>query len=91
MRALLQFTVRVGAKQALGIIQASAAVSLLQPLVTALQQELDQATHVAREVDEVARDVRRELVQISVDVPEGTFTATVPLEVTNPSGAPAER
>ena len=91
MRALLQFTVRVGAKRALGIIQASPAVPLLLPLVTALEQELDQATHVAREVDEVARDVRRELVQISVDLPEGTFTATVPLEVTNPSGAPAER
>ena len=91
MRALLQFTVRVGAKRALEIIQASPAVALLLPLVTALEQELDQATHVAREVDEVARDVRRELVRISVDVPEGTFTATVPLEVTSSIGAPAER
>ena len=91
MRALLQFTVRVGAKKALKIIQASPAVSLLQPLVTALRQELGQATHVAREVDEVAGDVRRELVQISVDVPEGTFTATVPLEVTSSICAPAER
>ena len=91
IRALLQFTVRVGAKRALEIIQASPAVSLLQPLVTALRQELGQATHVAREVDEVAGDVRRELVQISVDVPEGTFTATVPLEVKNPTGAPARR
>ena len=91
MRALLQFTVRVGAKRALEIIQASAAVSLFQPLVTALRQELGQATHVAREVDEVAGDVRRELVQIRVDVPEGTFTATVPLEVTSSIGAPAER
>ena len=91
MRALLQFTVRVGAKRALEIIQASPAVSLLQPLVTALEQELGEATHVAREVDEVARDVRRELVRISVDVPEGTFTATVPLEVTSSIGAPAER
>ena len=91
MRALLQFTVRFGAKKALEIIQASPAVSLLQPLVTALRQELGQATHVAREVDEVAGDVRRELVQISVDVPEGTFTATVPLEVTNSICAPAER
>ncbi len=91
MRALLQFSVRVGAKRALGIIQASPAVPLLQPLVTALRQELGEATHVAREVDEVAGDVRRELVQISIDVPEGTFTVPVPLEVTNPSGAPAER
>ena len=91
IRALLQFTVRVGAKRALEIIQASPAVSLLQPLVTALRQELGQATHVAREVDEVAGDVRRELVQISVDVPEGTFAATVPLEVKNPMGAPARR
>ena len=91
MRALLQFTVRFGAKKALGIIQASPAVSLLQPLVTALRQELGQATHVAREVDEVAGDVRRELVQISVDMPEGTFTATVPLEVTSSICAPAER
>ena len=91
MRALLQFSVRVGAKRALEIIQASPAVPLLQPLVTALRQELGEATHVAREVDEVAGDVRRELVQISVDDPEGTFTAPVPLEVTNSIGAPAER
>ena len=75
--ALLQFTVRVGVNRALEIIQASPAVPLLLPLVTALQQELDQATHVAREVDEVARDVRRELVQITVSLEEGILTATV--------------
>ena len=75
--ALLQFTVRVGVNRALEIIQASPAVPLLLPLVTALQQELDQATHVAREVDEVAGDVRRELVQITVSLEEGILTATV--------------
>ena len=75
--ALLQFTVRVGVNRALEIIQASPAVPLLLPLVTALQQELGQATHVAREVDEVAGDVRRELVQITVSLEEGILTATV--------------
>ena len=81
MRALLQFTVRAGAHRALEIIEASEACSLLLPLVTALRQGIGQATHVAREVDEVAADVQRELITIEIAVAEGIFTAYVPLRV----------
>ena len=49
-----------GLARTLELIQASPAADLLVPLVTALQQELGQETHVAKEVDEVAADVRRD-------------------------------
>ena len=86
MRALLQFTVRAGAYRALEIIEASPAHALLLPLVTALRQGIGQATRVAREVDEVAEDVRRELLTIELAVPEGIFTAYVPLQVADDAG-----
>ena len=50
-----------GLARTLELIQASPAADMLVPLVTALQQELGQETHVAKEVDEVAADVRRNL------------------------------
>ena len=62
--ALTLFAVRLGLDQALRLIQESPAARLLLPLVTALQQELGQETLVAREVDEVAKDVRRDLVDM---------------------------
>ncbi len=80
MRALLQFTVRAGAHRALEIFEASQACALLLPLVTALRQGIGQATHVAKEVDEVAEDVRQELLTIELTVPEGVFIADVPLQ-----------
>ena len=86
MRALLQFTVRAGAHRALEIIEASPTGALLLPLVTALRQGIGQATHVAKEVDEVAGDVRRELLTIELAVPEGFFTACVPLLVVDDAG-----
>ena len=86
MRALLQFTVRAGAHRALEIIEASPADALLLPLVTALRQGIGQATHVSREVDEVAEDVWRELLTIELAVPEGIFTAYVPLQVVDEAG-----
>ena len=86
MRALLQFTVRAGAHRALEIIEASPADALLLPLVTALRQGIGQATHVSREVDEVAEDVRRKLLTIELAVPEGIFTAYVPLQVVDEAG-----
>ena len=53
-----------GLARTLELIQASPAANLLVPLVTALQQELGQETHVAKEVDEVAADVRRNLADL---------------------------
>ena len=57
-----------GQARALNLIQASPAADLLLPLVTALQQELGQETHVAKEVDEVAADVRGNMVKLSAVV-----------------------
>ena len=54
-----------GLARTLELIQASPAANLLVPLVTALQQELGQETHVAKEVDEVAADVRRNLADLA--------------------------
>ena len=54
-----------GLTRTLELIQASPAADLLVPLVTALQQELGQETHVAKEVDEVALDVRRNLANLA--------------------------
>ena len=56
-----------GLARTLELIQASPAADLLVPLVTALQQELGQETHVAKEVDEVAADVRRNLAGLNAD------------------------
>ena len=54
-----------GMARTLELIQASSAADLLVPLVTALQQELGQETHAAKEVDEVAADVRRNLADLA--------------------------
>ena len=61
IEVLPQFVARFGPGRALELVQASPAGPLLLPVVTALQRELGQATHVAREVDEVARDIRLDL------------------------------
>ena len=79
IKVLLQFTVRVGAYRALEIIEASPAAELMLPLVTALKQGIGQSTRVAKEISEVAEDVQKELLEIELEVLEGTFTAHVPL------------
>lgn len=48
---------------ALRLLQASPATHLLLPLITALQHELGQTSQVAKEVAEVARDVRDRLAE----------------------------
>ena len=91
IEVLPQFVARVGPGRALELVQASPAAPLLLPLVTALQQELGQVTHVAREVDEVAGDVRLEMLEIRASAQIGTPTVTANLTVTNPADSPAER
>lgn len=54
----------IPADRALNLIQASPAAALLLPLTTALQQELGQKTRVAKETEEVAADVKRELATL---------------------------
>ena len=89
IETLTRFSASAGAKRTLELIQGSQAAPLLLPLVTALQQELGQVTHVAKEVDEVAGDVRRQLVQLAGSARAGTPTVRATLTVTNPGGAPA--
>ena len=45
------------------LIVASAAADLLLPLTTALELELGLEPRVAREVEEVAEDIRRDLAE----------------------------
>ena len=64
MRALAVFSVHLGPSRALELIQRSPAADLLLPLVTALEQEVGLKPRVAREVDEVAQDIRKELAKM---------------------------
>ena len=64
LNAIPLFIVRVEPARAIELIQASPAAQGLLPIVTALQQELGQTTHVAKEVDEVAADIRRIFVEL---------------------------
>ena len=65
IQGLVTLAVISGQARALNLIQASPAADLLLPLVTALQQELGQETHVAKEVDEVASDVRGNMAKLN--------------------------
>ena len=76
VQALTQLSFNYGLPRALEIIQASPAADLLLPLVTALQQELGQETHVAKEVDEVAADIRRNMMRLSASIGLGVPTWT---------------
>ena len=64
IEALTCFISRVGPARSLELIRESPAAQLLLPVVTALQQELGQSTHVAKEVDEVAKDIRDRLAGV---------------------------
>ena len=62
--ACLFFIATAGSARAFELIQASPSVHRLLPLVTALQQELEQITQEATEVEEVAKDVRKIFSQL---------------------------
>ena len=59
VETLMSLSVGLGPADMLTLIQASPAASLLLPLVTALEWELGMEPRVAREVEEVARDIRK--------------------------------
>ena len=77
IRALVLFSVHLGPSRTLGLIQGSPAAELLLPLVTALEQEVGHKPRVAREVDEVAQDIRKELAKIRTPVPLPTRVTTI--------------
>ena len=61
VKLLLLASITLGAAPVREWILASPAADLLLPLTTALDQEIGLQTHVAKEVDEVAQDIRRDL------------------------------
>ena len=61
--ALMTLTIELGAAHVHELILASPSANLLLPLRTALEQELGRETRVAKEVEEVARDIRRNLAK----------------------------
>ena len=61
---LMRISVDLGPRRVSEVIQASPAADLLLPLTTALEQEMGLAPRVAREVEEVADDIRRKLATL---------------------------
>ena len=62
--ALVFFSAALGPARMRELIQASPATDLLLPLTTALEWELGLQPRVAREVEEVARDIRLDLARL---------------------------
>ena len=62
--ALMAFSIDLGPARMRELIQASPAADLLLPLTTALEWELGLEPRVAREVEEVAEDIRRDLAKL---------------------------
>lgn len=61
---LFGYTIRLGNKSILDLIEASSSADILHPLAVALRQELDIAAPVAMEVSEVAKDIRSKLAEL---------------------------
>ena len=61
VEVLMAFCVELGPARSLDIISTSPSAPLLLPLTTALERELGKAPRVAREVEEIAEDIRRDL------------------------------
>lgn len=64
IESLIAYTIRIGPSSVLALIEASPSVNRLYPLVTALRQELGIETKVAKEVEDVARDIRQDLARL---------------------------
>ena len=64
VQAVLLYCARIGAERAMKLIGESPTPETLLPLVVTLQQELGHSLRVAKEVDEVARDIGRTLAEL---------------------------
>ena len=64
IRALMRFSVPLGAERMRKLIQASPAAGFLGPLTTALEREMGLDPRVPEEVSEVAEDIRRDLAKL---------------------------
>ena len=66
LRALVEFSVHLGPRRLREFVEASPSAAFLSPLATALAQEEGLQPRVAREVEEVAADIRVELKTVSL-------------------------
>ena len=82
--AVAYYVGRIGLGRTLELIQESPAAETLLPLVTALQLELGQNPRVAKEVLEVAQDVRGKIVALKAQLTGGAATGGFALRVTKP-------
>ena len=62
VESLLDFSIALGPERMRKLIDESPSAALLQPLLVALEQELGLKPRVAREVEEVALDLRKKLL-----------------------------
>ena len=76
LRALLILSAQLGPTRVLGAVGGSSAADRLLPLTTALQQEIGLKPRVAREVEEVAHDIRKELARVRTGVRASNTIAT---------------
>ena len=60
---LIKFSIEIGPARMREMIRASPAAVLLLPFTTALEREMGLESRVAREVEEVAEDIRRDLAK----------------------------
>ena len=77
------FAAAVPPARALEIISESPAAPLFLPLVTALELELGQETQVAKEVEEVALDIRHKLVELRGKLQSDNPTLNIGATVSN--------
>jgi hypothetical protein len=63
IESLMAYTIRFGPGPMLALIEASPSINRLFPLVTALRQEVGIETKVAKEIEEVASDIRKDLAR----------------------------
>ena len=65
---LLQYFATIEPAEALALIESAGAIDPLQPIVVALQGELGQSPSVARELDEVSKDVQNTISRLRKDL-----------------------
>ncbi len=82
--AVCGFVARIDPSRALTLIQESPAAETLLPLLTALRQELGEDPQVAKEVEEVAEDTRRRLIELKGELQLGSLTGSATLSVGKP-------
>ena len=71
LHVLMEFSIRLGPARMRELIEVSASAYLLLPLMTALAQETGERLRVAREVEEVAWDIRKELESLRKSLGDG--------------------